>query len=94
MKGTAYTKISIGKNQRIMKKNFEWEQNFYCLFSQFLHSLGLPLTGKFRGSHPKSLVLTCNADKTLQGRNQEDYLYIKKRGGGGSGGKGPQSKRG
>ena len=62
-----------------MKKNFECEQNFYCLFSQFLHSLDLPLTSKFRGSNPKSLMLICNADKTLQGRNQEDYLYIKKK---------------
>ena len=76
-----------------MKKNFECEQNFYCLFSQFLHSLDLPLTSKFRGSNPKSLMLICNADKTLQGRNQEDYLYIKKKKGGG-GGSGPQSKRG
>ena len=24
-------------------------------------------------------MLICNADKTLQGRNQEDYLYIKKK---------------
>ena len=68
-----------------MKKNFECEQNFYCLFSQFLHSLDLPLTSKFRGSNPKSLMLICNADKTLQGRNQEDYLYIKKKKGSGGG---------
>lgn len=49
------------------------------IFIASSHNFFIHLTSKFRGSNPKSLMLICNADKTLQGRNQEDYLYIKKK---------------